>query len=231
LKSKAVSEVFGNLLILVIIAITISVMLSYGYPVIISGQENVKIRNVVSSMVFTKEKMDVVSTDVEPSAVLKFPPSGGELNVSNTCSVWVYVNGKSIDLPVNPGEILYTSGNRMIALELGGVLEKYGNKEWMIYPPKIKVFGNRIVVDIPVLIGSGSVGGYGIANIFLQYNSTEVRTYSGTIKLVIKTNFPQVWKNYFSKEGFTATSSGNIVTAETSGSVTIVVHRIDILIY
>ncbi len=227
---KAVSEVFGNLLILLIIAITISVMLSYGYPVIMSGQEKVKIRNVVSAMVLAKEKMDVVSADVTPTATLKFPPSGGGISVSNYCQLQVYINSTQLKIP-EPGELLYVSGNRIIAVELGGVWEKDGNFDWMIYPPSISKAGNDVSIDVPVMSGKGSAGGYGIATIILRYDSSEVHTYrNANLKLVIKTEFPNAWAKYLSEEGFTVSKSGNYVSAEASGNVSLTIHRIDVLI-
>ena len=233
MNSRAVSEVFGNLLILIIIAITISVMLSYGYPVIMSGQEKVRIRNVISSMVFAKEKIDVVSSDAEQCTILKFPPSGGSLSISKSCTLHIYVNGKELSyIPKKPGELLYTSGNRKISVELGGVWESEGSRSWMVYPPLIKVVRKSVIVTLPVLSGTGSTGGYGIANVLLSYNSTEVHDYTDSnLKLVIQTEFPQAWENYLRESGFAVTVSGNTVTATTSGNVTLVVHWINVSIY
>ncbi len=233
MNSRAVSEVFGNLLILIIIAITISVMLSYGYPVIMSGQEKVKMRNVISSMVFAKEKIEVVSSDVEPCTTLKFPPSGGALSVSKSCTLYVYVNGKKLGyVPEKPGELLYTSGNWKVAVELGGVWESDGSRSWMVYPPLIKVAGGNVVVTVPAISGTGSAGGYGIANVLLSYNSTEVHDYADSyLKLVVQTEFPQAWENYLKDSGFAVTVSGDTVTATASGNVTLVVHWINVSIY
>jgi len=208
-ESRAVSEVFGNLLI------------------------KVKIRNAISSMVFAKEKVEVVSSDAEPCTTLKFPPSGGTLSVSKSCTLYVYVDNQKLNyVPEKPGELLYTLGNRKIALELGGVWESECSRSWMIYPPYVKVSGGRIIVSIPVLSGTGSVGGYGIANVLLRYNSTEVHEYSkANLKLVIRTSFPQAWEKYLKESGFTVNLYGNVVNATASGNVTLVVHRIDVSIY
>ncbi len=135
-------------------------------------------------------------------------------------------------VPEKPGELLYTSGNRKVAVELGGVWESEGSRSWMVYPPLIKVAGGNVVVTVPAISGTGSAGGYGIANVLLSYNSTEVHDYADSyLKLVVQTEFPQAWENYLKDSGFAVTVSGDTVTATASGNVTLVVHWINVSIY
>jgi len=235
-EEKAVSEVVGNLLILLIVGITVSAMLSYGYPLIMSGQENVKMRNVVSSLVFTKEKMDVVASDVAPSTTVKFPPSGGGISVSNGYELFVYRNGTPLSyIPSSPKELVYVSGNRKLALELGGVWKIEGAMSTLIYPPLVSSSKSpsSLAIDVYELNGSGSAGGYGIATIFMRYAGEETHSYgSSDVKLVIVSEFAEAWAKYLEEQGFSVTLSGNTVTADIKvGNFTIAVHRIDISIW
>ena len=232
-EEKGVSEVVGNLLILLIIGITVSAMLSYGYPMIMAGQENVKLRNVVSSLVFTKEKMDVVASDAAPCTTVKFPPSGGGISVSNGYEVFVYRNGTLLSyVPDNPKELLYTSGNRRLAIELGGVWKKEGDSSSLIYPPLITCYKSTLAIDVYELNGSGSAGGYGIATVLMKYDGMDVHCYnSSDVRVVIVSDFSSAWAKYLKSQGFSVSVSGKTVTAEIKvSSFTIAVHRIDISI-
>ncbi len=228
---KGVSEVLGNLLILIIIAISISAILSYCYPLIMAGQENVKERNVISAMVFAKEKLDLVSSDTAPSTSLRFPPSGGSISITHDFSVQIYINNTPLTIP-DSGEIVYMSGNRVIAIEMGGVWEKEGVREWMVYPPEVVKSGNSVSVDVTVISGEGSAGGYGITTVFMKYLYEKTYIYrNSNLKLVIKTEFPSAWKKYFESQGFSVSVNGNTVTAYAEGNVTISVHAVKVDIF
>ncbi len=232
-KKKGVSEVVGNLLILLIVGITVSAMLSYGYPLIMSGQENVKIRNVISSLVFTREKMDVVASDVASSTTVKFPPSGGGISVSDSYAIFVYRNGSLLSfVPDHPKELLYRSGNTELAIELGGVWKKRGSS-FMIYPPLLSTSGSTLTMDVYELNGSGSAGGYGIATVLLSYEGEEVHSYgSSDVKVVIVSGFSGAWARYLESQGFSVSLNGNTVTGEINvKNFTIAVHRIGVSIW
>ncbi len=230
-NSKGVSEVVGNLMILIIIAISLSAILSYSYPLILSSQENIKMRNVVSAIVFAKEKMDLVSSDVVPSTTVKFPPSGGYIGVSHNFYIYIYINSSLIDVTNNPGELVYNSGNKYLAVEMGGVFKKEGINDWIIYPPELIKSGNNIAINIIDLSGEGSAGGYGIVNVYMRYIYQKTYYYPNSeLKIVMKTNYPSAWERYLKKQGFKVSVSGNEVTAETEGNVTVCVYGIKILI-
>ncbi|AEA46148.1 DUF7289 family protein [Archaeoglobus veneficus] len=211
MREKAVSEVVGSLLMLVVVTLTVSILIVYGNPVIESNQQIIRTRNVAAMMVATSETISKVSADVMPSARVRFALSGGSLSVSSDNSLTLYVNNSTANLytlTTTPGKIEYVHGDDKTCIECGGVWSKGSTGAYIVYPPRIKVQGSNVSIAIYEIRGSGSVGGKGFAEIEIRYNSSETKIFntSGYVVMNITSEYAQAWKRYLEEEGFTVSS-------------------------
>jgi hypothetical protein len=205
---KAVSEVIGNLLMLTVLVLTISVILVYGIPVIEYNQNTIRMRNIISQMVSASEQVTKVSVDVTPTTTIKIALSDGTLDISNDNNLLLFVNNSSgvlysINEPM--GKIEYIYKLQKIAIENGGV---WSNDNAIINPPRISVSDGNVAIALVKIQGSGSVSGRGFANLEIKYNSSETRIFntSGYVKMEIDSEYSEAWNRYF--EGINAVSDG-----------------------
>jgi hypothetical protein len=196
---KAVSEVIGNLLMLTVLVLTISVILVYGIPVIEYNQNTIRMRNIISQMVSASEQVTKVSVDVTPTTTIKIALSDGTLDISNDNNLLLFVNNSSgvlysINEPM--GKIEYIYKLQKIAIENGGV---WSNDNAIINPPRISVSDGNVAIALVKIQGSGSVSGRGFANLEIKYNSSETRIFntSGYVKMEIDSEYSEAWNRYF----------------------------------
>lgn len=201
---SGVSEVLDNILIVAMIAITISIIFLYGLPLIDSHQKVIRERNVVSQLVYLSEQLSKVSTDVFPVATTKVALSGGSLSITSSSQVNITVrNSTAVLLQLNEslGAIKYSSSDFSVVIENGGV---FGDV--VISSPKIYLQDGNLSVALLKIVGSGSAAGGlggGVINLILKFNSTKSYTFneSGNITIEIKTEFTKSWKQFLTEFG------------------------------
>ena len=201
---SGVSEVLDNILIVAMIAITISIILLYGLPLIDSHQKVIRERNVVSQLVYLSEQLSKVSTDTFPVATTKVALSGGSLSISGGTHVVLTVRnstGVVLQLNDNLGAIRYSSPDFSMAIENGGV---FGDT--VVSSPKIYMRDGNLSIALFKIVGSGSAAGGlggGVANLILRFNSTTSYTFneSGNVTLEISTEYAKSWKQFLSRFG------------------------------
>jgi len=220
-QKNGVSEVVGSLLMLVVVAITVSVLVAYGIPTIYSNQEHIRMRNAAAMMVSFSELVSKVSSDLLPTASMKFALSGGSLLVSPNEEIIVYVNNSTSNIyyTIINKIVEYKYDNKKICFD-GGVWVKDSSGSYNINPPKIKVKGKNISVTLYKFPGNSSVSGRGFVNVEIKYNSSETRIFneSGYIEMEIYSDYVEAWKKWLEEEGFTVAESNGKIKARTNFS-------------
>jgi len=210
---KAVTEVMGGILILLVMVLTISVLFMYGIPVIEETQTSIRMRNMITQMVSLHEQMIKVTAGVIPSAVFRIPTSDGNLEIKEN-SFQLFVNNSTTTLySINDtmNKIEYVYGSRTIAIENGGVWRKddNSNNSIMVERPKILVSGDAVTIAFIKVQGSGSAGGRGFSNVKVTLNSSETRVFntSGYVVITVNSDYDKAWMRYF--ESLNADVGGN----------------------
>lgn len=210
---KAVTEVVGGILILLVMVLTISVLFTYGIPVIEETQTSIRMRNMITQMVSLHEQMIKVSANVIPSAVFRIPTSDGVLRIEEN-SFELYVNNSTTTLySINDtmNKIEYVYGSRKIAVENGGVWRKDddSSNSIMIERPRILVSDGAATIAFIKVNGTGSGGGMGFANVKVNLNSSETRIFntSGYVEITVNSDYNEAWMRYL--ESLNANVTGN----------------------
>jgi len=229
MREKAVSEVVGSLLMLIVITLTVSILIVYGMPVIESNQNYIRMRNVAAMMVLTSEAISKVSSDVMPVTTVRFALSGGSLSISSDNNITVYVNNSTTNLytlTLIPGRLEYKYLNDKVCLENGGVWAFSSGSSYLIFSPHLDVEGENVSIALYRIVGEGSVSGKGFAEIEIRYNSSETKIFneSGYIEMNITSEYAEAWKRYLEKEGLEVGNTAKI----NFSTLTLSVHTVDV---
>lgn len=211
---RAVTEVMGGILILLVMVLTISVLFMYGIPVIEETQTSIRMRNMITQMVSLHEQMVKVTANVIPSALFRIPTSDGDLEIKEN-SFQLFVNNSTATLySINDtmNKIEYVYGSRTIAIENGGVWRKddRSNNSIMIERPRILASGDAVTIAFIKIQGTGSAGGRGFSNVKVTLNSSETRIFntSGYVTITVDSDYKDAWMRYF--ESINANVTGNM---------------------
>jgi len=213
MNSKAMTEVIGGILILLVMVLTISVLFTYGIPVIEETQTSIRMRNMITQMVSLHEQMVKVSLNVIPYAIFRIPTSDGYLKISENNFRLVVNNSTTTLYSINDtmNKIEYTYGVRSIAIENGGVWRKddRSNNSIMVERPRILSSNGAVTIAFFKINGSGSGGGSGFSNIKVALNSSETRVFntSGYVIITVDSEYNEAWMRYF--ESINASVTGN----------------------
>jgi|Deesub1362B_J571_1020462.scaffolds.fasta_scaffold00266_46 hypothetical protein len=213
MNDKAVTEVMGGILILLVMVLTISVLFMYGIPVIEETQTSIRMRNMITQMVSLHEQMVRVSVDVIPNAIFRIPTSDGSLEIKEN-HFQLYVNNSTMTLySINDtmNKIEYVYGERAIAIENGGVWRRddRSSNTIMVERPRIHVSGDAVTISFTKIIGTGSAGGRGFSDVEINLNSSETRVFntSGYVVITVDSDYDAAWMRYF--ESLNANVTGN----------------------
>lgn len=208
MTERAVTEVVGGILILLIMVSTISILFTYSTPVIDDVQTNIRMRNMVTQMASLHEQMFKVTSNDIPSAMdkvaisgsLQFEDSDFRICVNNSTSTLYSVN----DLK----RLEYSYGSRSIAIENGGVWRRDSdNHSVMIENPRIYRSGGAVNIAVIKLQGDGSAGG-SYAHVKLTLNSSETWEFNdGYVIIKPDSKYGSAWKRYL--EGLNADFTGD----------------------
>jgi len=213
MNDKAVTEIMGGILILLVMVLTISVLFMYGIPVIEETQTSIRMRNMITQMVSLHEQMVKVTGDVIPNTIFRIPTSDGSLEIKEN-NFKLYVNNSTATLySINDtmNKIEYVYGERAIAIENGGVWRRddRSNNTIMVERPRIHVSGDAVTISFMKILGTGSGGGRGFSNVEVSLNSSETRVFntSGYVVITVDSDYDSAWMRYF--ESLNANVTGN----------------------
>lgn len=229
---SGVSEVLDNILIVAMIAITISIILLYGLPLIDSHQKVIRERNVISQLVYLSEQLSKVSSDTFPVATTRVALSGGSLTISSGTEMDITVRNSSgivlLQLNESLGAIKYSSPGFSMAIENGGV---FG--DIVVSSPRMYKQGGNLSIALFKIVGGGSAAGGlggGVANLILRFNSTQSYTFneSGNITIELRTDYAKSWKQFLTKFGSVEGGSNDVEITIPFNRLTLTKYVVDV---
>ncbi|MCS7143935.1 MAG: hypothetical protein NZ879_02815 [Archaeoglobaceae archaeon] len=197
---KAVSEVVGALMVLLMIVTVAGILYTMSYPVVWSGQDNVKFRNSFFDLFELREKIERVRSGLEPMSAHKIQFYDNSIEFKNEPIIRI-------------GNVNYTVASIKIrgsgwtlTYENGAIIENRGNAR-MLSAPNINYNNGTLYLPIIILKGKFSAGGRGEVNLFLSLNNSY--PLSGNNTIVIYSSNIQAWKEFFNVTGVRYTSYSN----------------------
>ena len=128
MDDDAVSEAIGFILIFSIVVIGISIVVLYGFPLLVTGQGGADIRNMEQTMIVLQNDLKTISYKMVPYKETALQVSGGVLFVTSESASFIVERTEGEVFRTTPGEIRYVAdldGTR-IAIENGAVLTRPG---------------------------------------------------------------------------------------------------------
>ncbi len=149
LKSKAVSEVLGYLLVLSIVVATITVIYAAGMPAIRSQEDIAVFRSMENTFYVLQNVERLVAYNITPEKSVSVRAEGGSIAVIpdwGILSIYIDKSGKPFNRSYPYGSIIYLSNNgKGLILDNGVILEAYGNTVYPALSNSIRN-GNRLLI-------------------------------------------------------------------------------------
>lgn len=189
---KAVSEVFGALMVLLMIITVAGILYTISYPVIWSGQDDVKFRNSFFDLFELREKIDRVRAGLEPMSVHKIQFYDSSIEFKNEPIIRIG------NLNYTVASIKIRGSGWTLTYENGAIIENRGHMR-MLSAPNINYNNGTLYLPIIILKGNFSAGGRGEATLFLSLNNSY--SLSGKNTIVIYSSNAKAWKEFFNVIG------------------------------
>ena len=222
LDEKGVSETIGFIIILGIVITGIGLVTLYGYPALLSQQDEANSRNMEKSMIVLQSDLNSLAFKNIPYYEEALQVSGGVLSIKNPSHTpsFQISTASDGDLPLfQLGEIHFEpdSGGAVIALSNGAVVKRYNGQTGssMISSPRWFLDKDPDTGDITLIISLIRVHSTveyatsGISTIRMQRTpGTTLRTINDPGEITIKyitgatdeNIYPTAWSNFASRE-------------------------------
>lgn len=214
---RAESEVTGQVILLGLTILGISMITIYGVPAIMSMQDTLNAKNVEQAFTVFDSRASRTALAEAPMQITEINTKGGDISVlTNSSSQPSYItielsNGSSIinSMTIPMGKIVYAHDDREVGYEGGGVWSKYHSKSVMISPPEFHYNGVTLTLPIVNISGSSSVGGEGRSSLNIEKKGDPTVIYPNSnymnpipenvtrIKITIKSEYYDAWGKYF----------------------------------
>jgi hypothetical protein len=199
-NSRAVSEVVGGLMVLMVIVSVAGILYTMSMPVISSGQDNIKFRNAFFDLFELREKIERVKSGLEPKSVQKIQLYDYSAEFKN--EPVIKIGNKSYTV----ASIRVIGNGWTLTYENGAIIES-GRNERMLSAPNINYNDGKLYLPITILKGNFSAGGRGELSMFLSLNNSYLLTGNGSIVFYSKNL--KAWKDFFDSRGISCTVTGN----------------------
>ncbi|MCZ7393396.1 MAG: hypothetical protein ABOK23_12300 [Candidatus Methanoperedens sp.] len=223
-SEDAVSEVVDFVTILGILVFFIGIIGVAGYPMVKNAQDANNIENTKQSFIVLAANINKIVLGQTPSQSVELKVYGGTLSVNGSSTI----NITAIDSTGNNVTLVYTTqmrsiestvGNTVIAYEGTGVWAKYpGGNTLLVSKPLITNRSNVLVIPVVTMLGTSSIGGYGISRVTAS-GAPGVILYRNVsnITVNISSSYWNGWKTYFGNVMFWQ----YCISSESSGSCTV----------
>jgi hypothetical protein len=199
-NSRAVSEVVGGLMVLMVIVSVAGILYTMSMPVISSGQDNIKFRNAFFDLFELREKIERVKSGLEPKSVQKIQLYDYSAEFKN--EPVIKIGNKSYTV----ASIRVIGNGWTLTYENGAIIES-GRNERMLSAPNINYNDGKLYLPITILKGNFSAGGRGELSMFLSLNNSYLLTGNGNIVFYSKNL--KAWKDFFDSRGINCAVTGN----------------------
>lgn len=186
---RAVSEVVGAMLTLVVIISAAGIIYMMSYPTILGGIDDIAYRNAIKNMVETKELVERMKFGNEV-ATTKVIQLGGSVYTAYSTNLTINDNGERLK------SLVFEVSGKKIFLE-SGIFEEIQQKviPIPISEPSIAITEDTAYFTFYNFLGNFSAGGSKVT-INLVYNGTEIRDAS---ELEIESKSCEIWKEALEK--------------------------------
>jgi len=188
IPERAVSEVVGALMVLMVIVTVAGILYVISFPVISSAQDNVKFRNAFFDLFELREKIERVRSGLEPKSMHKIHFYDNSINFKNEPVIRIGNSNYTV------ASISVTGSGWTLTYENGAVIEKRGY-ERMLSAPNINYNNETLYLPVIILRGNFSAGGRGEINLYLSLKNSYLLTGNGSIAFYSK--HLQAWKEFF----------------------------------
>lgn len=200
LNFRAVSEVVGALMVLLMIVTVAGILYTMSYPVIWSGQDNVKFRNAFFDLFELREKIERVKSGLEPKSVHKIQFYDTSIDFKNEPIIRIGSRNYTV------ASIKITGSGWTLTYENGAIIESRTNMR-MLSAPNINYNNGTLYLPIIILKGNFSAGGRGEVNLFLSLKNSY--SLSGKDTIVFYSSNIQAWKEFFNVTGISYSAYSN----------------------
>ncbi len=215
----ASAEMLGQMIILSLTVMGISMITLSSAPAIFSMQESMNVNSVENSFAQFDSRANQVIFGEMPVQVLNMNLGGGSLSVEpNTTGEESYITiktDKEIRIPM--GKVTYRNGNNLISYEGGGSWSKEDKEHsTMLSPPKIDYNGAALTIS-EISINGTDYAEKGMVSVSFRKNSTAVvypdaganRTNpvygtGGDVYVNITSEFYDSWANFVESLGYSS---------------------------
>lgn len=210
-----VSEVVGQLLILTIVVLSVSVVYSAGLPILNSSQDAIQFEALRQGFLVLQSDVNKALYDQSPIKTTVLQMGGGSLSLGNGGTLEVRALNASgtpiYSTSLGLTHVEYVQGDKRVAFVNGGVLEMDREGGVVLSPPKLFVYED--VKNGEVVLASSlsrlrnatgtttGVSGKGTLRVQASYNSTNVTLFeSGSGRVHLNFSAPvyhPVWRRFF----------------------------------
>ncbi len=215
-SEEAVSDVVGQVIILMITVIGVGMITLYGVPEIYELQDMANLKNIEQTFTILDSRASMAILGGSPLQITNVNLGGGTITVEpdGSSASYITVNSSTFNFTIPMGKIKYQLGDRIIAYEGGGLWSTYPSGSVMLSPPKFHYNGITLTLPVISINGSASVGGKGTAVVSIKKNATVVRypntscdscvnrtnpvnsSNAGKVYVNITSDFYDAWFNY-----------------------------------
>lgn len=192
--SKAVSEVVGAMLTLLVMITAAGIIYMISYPTIFSSIENVNYRNAVKTMAEIKELTERMKFGSEIATTKTIQLNMGNISISSGAKLNYNESGNVREIRLQ--DLNIKVGERVIVLESGIFEKAYG----IVMPipisePSVVATSDTVYFNFYNFNGNFSAGGSKVT-MNMKYNNT---LRFNTTRLEIESDFCELWRKTIEK--------------------------------
>ncbi len=209
--NNAVSETLGYILIFMIVVSCIAIILVIGNGVLDNAKSQNNFKGIEQGFMVVSSDLKQVALEGTPLKTTRIHMEGGSITAnSSTNEIKVTYNGNTYNNKIGNITFRSSTSSGIIAIENGGLWEKYDitGSDIMVLKPRIFNISdtNTLVLNIIRLNTTGSsIGGSATVSITLQDQGTNVYPYSAPspsdAEITLNTAYPQAWARFMEDNG------------------------------
>jgi len=230
MNSKAVSEIFGYILLFGMVTTVVFLMYVQVYSELERQQEISVFKAMEDSFIVLQDVERLVAYNVSQSKTISLRVEKGILYAKrNFGSINISINGTWHNCSY--GAIIYEVGSSKIVLENGAMIECFGNDCIMLSKPRM--FNRSGEIFISIINASGGLAFTGFERMMLENSGSKIisRTKNTNINIMFHSfgnvDTTHVWVKYFVDELGFEDVDGDTVNA-TCVNVTIAIHNVTV---
>ncbi len=191
LNSRAVSEVVGALLTVVVIVTAAGLIYTISHPFISGSIDNINYRNAIKNMAEIKEIVQRMKYGSEISTFKTIQLNGGSISNSKYFTLRV-ITSHDTEIEWEVHSLSIETAGREVVFESGIFLKEYGTiNPFPVSEPDLVITNDTLYISIYDFNGNFSAGGSKVTANF-RHGFTAI--FNETKSIEIESDFCQIWK-------------------------------------